>query len=93
MCGVVNNRTVEARDEEVFKIIYNELTYSHLHENYKCPLSVPKINMTIVLVSGVFNEIFSTPAFKRGAEKLLDECNIKHIAPAVSGKKGSKENF
>lgn len=92
ICGVANNRTVEATDEEVFSIIYNELIYSHLHEGYKCPLQVPKIDMTIVLVSGVFNEIFSTPAFKRGAEKLLDDFHIKHIAPAVSGKKSSKEN-
>jgi hypothetical protein len=44
------------------------------------------------LVSGVLNEIFSTPAFKRGAENLLDQHNIKHIAPIVDGKKGSREN-
>jgi hypothetical protein len=92
LAGVANNRTVEATDNEVFRTIYDELIYSHLHENYKCPINVPKIDMTIVLVSGVFNEIFSTPAFKRGAEKLLDDYKIKHIAPSVSGRKGSKEN-
>ena len=48
--------------------------------------------MTIVLVSGVFNEIFSTPAFKRGAESLLDQYHIKHIAPVVDGRKGAREN-
>jgi hypothetical protein len=90
--GIVNNRTIEAFDEEVFDVIYNELIYSHLNEKYNSPLIVPKIDMTIVLVSGVFNEIFSTPAFKRGAEKLLDDNHIKHIAPTISGSKGSKEN-
>lgn len=92
ICGVANNRTIDASDELVFKTIYDEIAYSHLHENYKCPLSLPRPDITIVLVSGVFNEIFSTPAFKRGAEKLLDECRIKHIAPSISGRKGAKEN-
>ena len=92
LSGVVNNRTIDASDEEVFKTIYDEILYSHLHENYKCPITVPKTDITIVLVSGVFNEIFSTPAFKRGAEMLLDECKIKHIAPNVSGRKGAKQN-
>jgi hypothetical protein len=76
----------------VFKTIYHELAYSHLVAGYKTPLAVPKINVTIVLVSGVLNEIFSTPAFKRGAEALLDSHSIKHIAPIVDGKKGSREN-
>ena len=92
LAGVINKRTVEANDSDVFRTIYNELTHIHLHRDYKSSLSVPKVNVTIVLVSGVLNEIFSTPAFKRGAENLLDEHEIKHIAPTVDGKKGSREN-
>lgn len=92
LAGVINKRTVEATDAEIFKTIYTELTHAHLHADYKTALSVQPINVTIVLVSGVLNEIFSTPAFKRGAEKLLDRYKIKHIAPAVDGKKGSREN-
>jgi hypothetical protein len=53
---------------------------------------VPDLKVTIVLVSGVLNEYFSTPAFKRGAEKLFDKYNIKHFTPAVEGTKGSHEN-
>ena len=92
LAGVVNKSTVAASDALIFKTIYTEITHSHLHKEYKSSLVVPPINITIVLVSGVLNEIFSTPAFKRGAENLLDEYNIKHIAPAVDGKKGSREN-
>lgn len=92
LAGVVNKSTVKASDALIFKTIYSELTHSHLHKEYKSSLTVPSINITIVLVSGVLNEIFSTPAFKRGAENLLDEHNIKHIAPTVDGKKGSREN-
>ncbi len=92
VANVVNRRTVEASDQEVFKTIYHELAHSHSVADYNTPLAVPKINVTIVLVSGVLNEIFSTPAFKRGAEGLLDSHSIKHIAPIVDGKKGSREN-
>lgn len=93
LAGVINKRTVDATDAEIFKTIYTELTHSHLNSEYKTSLTtLPAIDVTIVLVSGVFNEIFSTPAFKRGAEKLLDQHNIKHIAPIVDGRKGSREN-
>lgn len=92
LAGVTNNKSVIASDAEIFKTIYSELTHAHLHTSYKTPIQVPKLNVTIVLVSGVLNEIFSTPAFKRGAETLFDRYNIKHIAPSVDGKKGSREN-
>lgn len=92
LSGVANGRTIEAADKEVFDVVYRELTHSHLHQNNKGQLPVPQINVTIVLVSGVLNEYFSTPAFKRGAEKLLDQYHIKHLTPAVEGTKGSREN-
>lgn len=92
IAGVTNKRTIEANDAEVFKIIYDEIAYSHLHMNYRTKFQIPKSKVTIVLVSGVFNEIFSTAAFKRGAEKLLDECHINHITANVSGARGAKEN-
>jgi hypothetical protein len=92
LSGVVNGRTVEAKDNEVFDVIYRELTHSHLHQDGHTRLSVPQVSATIVLVSGVLNEYFSTPAFKRGASKLLDQYHIKHFTPTVEGTKGSREN-
>lgn len=92
IANVINKRTVDATDQEIFKTIYHELAHSHLVDAYKTSLKMPSVKVTIVLVSGVFNEIFSTPAFKRGAETLLDKYNIKHIAPVVDGKKGAREN-
>lgn len=92
IANVINKRSADATDQEIFKTVYNELAHSHLVDDYKTSLRMPKVNVTIVLISGVFNEIFSTPAFKRGAETLLDKYNIKHIAPAVDGKKGAREN-
>jgi hypothetical protein len=89
---VTNKRTVDATDQEIFHTIYYELAHCHLVTDYKTSLTVPKINVTIVLVSGVLNEIFSTPAFQRGAESLLDQYGIKHIAPEVNGQKGARDN-
>ncbi|AUN96575.1 hypothetical protein DOM21_18935 [Bacteriovorax stolpii] len=89
---VTNKRSVDATDSEVFQTIYHELAHSHLVNDYRTSLKVPEVKVTIVLVSGVFNEIFSTPAFKRGAETLLDQYDIKHIAPVVDGRKGAREN-
>jgi hypothetical protein len=90
--GVTNKRTVDGTDQEIFRTIYHELAHSHLVSDYRTPLKVPPTNATIVLVSGVLNEIFSTPAFQRGAESLLNQYKIKHIAPHVDGKKGAREN-
>lgn len=92
IANVTNKRTVDATDQEIFQTIYHELAHSHLVSSYKTSLQIPKTNATIVLVSGVLNEIFSTPAFKRGAETLLNQYNIKHFAPIVDGKKGAREN-
>lgn len=92
IANVVYKRTLDATDQEIFKTIYHELAHAHLVDDYKSSLKIPKVNITIVLVSGVLNEIFSTPAFKRGAEALLDKYSIKHIAPIVDGKKGAREN-
>lgn len=92
IANVTNKRTVDATDQELFQTIYHELAHSHLVSSYKTSLKIPETNATIVLVSGVLNEIFSTPAFKRGAETLLNQYNIKHFAPIVDGKKGAREN-
>lgn len=92
IANVTNKRTVDATDQEIFHTIYHELAHSHLVSDYKTSLKIPETTATIVLVSGVLNEIFSTPAFKRGAETLLNQYKIKHFAPTVDGKKGAREN-
>lgn len=76
---------------EIFKTIYNELEFIH-HSDVESPLKVPKINCTLVLISGVFNEIFSTAAFERGAKHLSTKHGLKYITPRVYGTKGSKYN-
>lgn len=82
----------EVSHSEIFKNIYNELEFSHHNPGYKSILKLPKSNVTMVLVSGVLNEMFSTPAFERGAKHLHQQCGINFLAGDVSGTKGSKLN-
>lgn len=79
-------------DSEIFRSIFNEIEYSHYFPDHRSYLKVPKIDATIVLISGVFNEIFSTPAFERSALHLEEKYGIKFFSPKVNGFKSSKYN-
>ncbi|WP_127715375.1 hypothetical protein [Halobacteriovorax sp. HLS] len=77
---------------DIFEAICLELDYAHKHSDYESTIKIPKIDSTIVLVSGVFNEIFSTPAFERGAQHLFKTKGLKYIAAEVNGTKSCKHN-
>ncbi len=77
---------------EIFKTIYNELEFSHHNPAYLPSLELPKVNITIILVSGVLNELFSTPAFERGVQHLSKKIGLKFFSPSVKGTKGTKTN-
>ncbi len=76
----------------IFEAVYLELDYSHKTAGHTSRISIPKIDSTLVLISGVFNEMFSTPAFERGAQHLFKTKGIKYIAANVNGAKSSKYN-
>lgn len=91
IAAVINQKKVKYSDEAIFKAIYNDIVRCHLLDlSSKFHLKKPRL--TIVLVSGILNEIFSTPAFARGAENLKNEFGIKFFSANVSGRKSSKEN-
>ncbi|MAE59155.1 MAG: hypothetical protein CME69_09755 [Halobacteriovorax sp.] len=79
-------------EEEIFRVIFNEMEYSHYFPDHESLLQVPKTDITIVLVSGVFNELFSTAAFERAAIHMHKKYGIKFYAPEVNGFKSSKYN-
>ncbi|TNE95385.1 MAG: hypothetical protein EP326_15225 [Deltaproteobacteria bacterium] len=92
---IINNEDIQdpsVTEDEIFKTIYNELEFAHHNKNYNTELKVPKLDVTIVLVSGVLNEIFSTPAFERGAEHLQETLGIKFFSPKTKGTKGARTN-
>ncbi len=49
-------------------------------------------DICLVLIPGVFNEIFSTTAFERGAKYLSERYKLSYICPTTSGRKSSSSN-
>ncbi len=78
--------------EEIFSVVFRELDYAHRHPKYRSKLKAKPFGSTIVLVSGVLNEIFSTPAFERAAAHFSKTLGVKYICPEVRGTKGVKTN-
>lgn len=77
---------------EIFKAVFYDFEVSHLESSYKKVSSVPEIDCSVLLVSGVLNEIFSTPAFERGAKYIKDTYGIRFDYCPTSGTKSTKEN-
>ena len=80
-------------EQEIFQAIYNELYYSFQNPNYKCPLSTPKIFPTIVLISGVLNEIYATAAFERGVSHLKETTGLRYFVADTHGFKSTQHNI
>lgn len=77
---------------EIFKTIFYDFEVSHLDSSYKRISNVPHIDSSVLLVSGVLNEIFSTPAFERGAKYIKENYNINFDYCPTSGIKDVSEN-
>lgn len=84
--------TEELSAETLFNLIFQERVYAHYHPHEKSLLTIPKINGTIVLIDGVFNELFSTGAFERALKNLHRLYGIQYFIPQVKGTKGTKYN-
>lgn len=77
---------------EIFKTIFYDFEVSHLDSSYNKVSQVPNINTSVLLISGVLNEIFTTPAFERGARYIKETYNINFDYCPTSGVKTTKEN-
>lgn len=82
----------KATYSEIFKTIFYDFELSRLDSKRKKISNVPQIESSVLLVSGVFNEIFSTPAFKRGAEYIQEKYNIDFNYCPTSGIKDTAQN-
>lgn len=82
----------DATNDEIFKTIYNEVEYSHYFPDHQSIVNVHNLNCTIVLIPGVFNELFSTPAFERAALHLTQKYGINYFTPKISGFKSCEHN-
>lgn len=81
-----------ASHDEIFNVIFNDRDFQRKESKYKSKLEIPQVNTSLVLVSGVLNEVFTTAAFERGAKFLHEEYGITYRICKTSGVKSVKEN-
>ena len=77
---------------QIFQCLFAEISQAHVNGWNTTPLKVPPVKCTLVLVSGVLNELYRTAAFERAARHLTKSSKIKYFAPKVSGRKGTNYN-
>jgi hypothetical protein len=78
--------------QQIFNAIYTELDYAHHNPHYKTILSIPKIFPTVVLISGMLNEIYKTAAFERGVDHLSKTNRLKYYVTNTHGFKSTAHN-
>lgn len=81
-----------AGPKEIFNAIFKDLLIKHESKDYDFKKFVKPFDSTLVLVSGVLNEIFSNAAFERGAKHLSEGLGIHYICPQVKGTKAVSHN-
>lgn len=70
-----------------------ELLFETLERKKIAPIeNFVREDICLVLIPGVFNEIFSTAAFERGAKYLSSRYKLSYICPSISGRKSSDFN-
>ena len=82
----------KATYNQIFKTILYDFEISHLDKTYNRVSQVPQIDSSVLLVSGVLNEMFTTPAFDRGAKYIKEHYNIHYNYCPTSGTKSTHEN-
>ena len=93
--AIQNNISIEETHldpQKVFQCVFKELIFANKHHKYVTPLKCPQINTTIVLIPGIFNELYKTAAFERAALYLQEHFGIKYYNPEVHGRRSSTHN-
>ncbi len=82
----------EYADKDIFKAIYKEALLCHTNSQTSSRLILPRIETVIVVLDGVFNELFSQSFFERSLRKLYREMGMTFLIPKISGFQGTEEN-
>lgn len=93
--AVSNNRQLDPihfEQSDIFHTIFNELKLYSIDKSRKKKITAKPINATIVLISGVFNEMFNQADFERGVQNFCEKNNSDYLVPTISGVKSSIHN-
>ncbi len=83
---------IHFEQSEIFNTIFNELKLCSVDTQRTKNISAKPISATIVLISGVFNEMFNQADFQRGVEAYCKKNNVEFIVANISGLKSSLHN-
>ncbi len=83
---------IRYEQSEIFHTIFEELKLYSIDPERSKQLVTPKIDATIVLLSGVFNEMFHKADFERGVANYCTKTGTKYLVPQLSGIKSSLYN-
>ena len=78
--------------EKIFSTIYKEALLSHSYSNFSSKFILPRLQTVIVVLDGVFNELFSQSFFERSLKKLSQDMGTHFLIPKISGIKGTAIN-
>ncbi|PIQ60794.1 MAG: hypothetical protein COW00_06090 [Bdellovibrio sp. CG12_big_fil_rev_8_21_14_0_65_39_13] len=78
--------------QDIFRAIYKYKFLEHENKKPLLDLPCPELQDVIVLVPGVFNELFSTAAFERSAQFLKENHKADYIVATVDGTLDSQIN-
>ncbi len=86
------NFMLKYSSEDLFKSLFNEVEFNHSRQKNSSLITPPKTKATIVLISGVLNEIYKQAAFERGVSYLQEKTGQKYIVAKVHGLKNCEIN-
>ena len=71
----------EFENKDIFKAIYKEALLSHTENHVSSRLILPRVETVIVILDGVFNELFSQSFFERSLKKLSLGMGVSFLIP------------
>lgn len=84
--------STQSTHQDIFRAIYKFKFLEHENKKPLMDLQCPELQDVIVLVPGVFNELFSTAAFERSAQFLKENNKANYIVATVDGTLNSEVN-
>ena len=77
----------------LFKAAFYEFRQNEIDPTYIPAIKCPRPqNLSICLISGVFNELFKTHAFERGVQDICQHLNLEYFTTNTSGIRSSQYN-
>ncbi|MFW5887596.1 MAG: hypothetical protein ACOCUH_02245, partial [Bacteriovoracia bacterium] len=90
--AIIAGENVAYEGREIFNAVFEELHHHSIDSTYTTKLKFPKLKSTVVLIPGIFNEMYRTPPFERGVANTARLYDLKYFCCRTGGRKSPSEN-